>query len=239
MRLSHSKLSLSLGGATVLERTVGCLASSRCFDDIHVCVAPRDEEDFRLQLKAYSEVRFVHGGDTRRESVWKALESIAARGAPTPRFVLVHDGARCFLEHDLIERVLESARVHGAATAAVPLTDTLKRARADLTIGATVEREGLWRIQTPQAFRFELLLEAHREFARQRMRENELAEVTDDCTLVEMSTGVKLVPGSAANLKITTPDDLPLARMLAAPEPPETGPEVHCRESDARLRRAH
>jgi 2-C-methyl-D-erythritol 4-phosphate cytidylyltransferase len=134
-------------------------------------------------------------------------------------FVVIHDGARPFAPTALVERVLAEAQRHGAAIAATPVQDTVKRATAGLFLDGTVDRRGLWLAQTPQAFSVALLREAHA-----MARDSRLA-ATDDAALVEaLGHPVRVVPGSRINFKITTREDLALARMLVGrPTPPRGG----------------
>ena len=147
-------------------------------------------------------VTIVTGGATRQESVRLALEA-APHGV---RMVLVHDAVRPFITRGLVDAVLAAARADGAAICALPVTETVKRVREGL-VEATVDRAGLLTVQTPQAFRAEILREAH-----DKARPDGVAG-TDDAMLVErLGHRVRVVPGVAANVKITTPDDLRRAR---------------------------
>ncbi|HEV8306765.1 MAG TPA: 2-C-methyl-D-erythritol 4-phosphate cytidylyltransferase, partial [Methylomirabilota bacterium] len=123
-------------------------------------------------------------------------------------WIVVHDGVRPCVTPELVTGVLAEARAHGAAVAALPIAETLKRA-AEGWVTATVDRDGLWAIQTPQAFRAALLREAHRRAAADGLL------ATDDAALVErLGAPVRVVPGLPGNVKITRPDDLGLARAL-------------------------
>jgi 2-C-methyl-D-erythritol 4-phosphate cytidylyltransferase len=114
------------------------------------------------------------------------------------------------ITRDLIRRVVAAARAHGAAIAALPLAETLKRGR-DGWVQETVPRDGLWAVQTPQGFRADVLREAHRRASAEGILG------TDDAALVErLGVPVSLVPGLPGNLKVTRPEDLPLARQLLA-----------------------
>jgi 2-C-methyl-D-erythritol 4-phosphate cytidylyltransferase len=127
--------------------------------------------------------------------------------------VLVHDGARPFAPRETIDAGIEAARSGHAAVPALPVADTLKRADECGRVLCTVPREGLWCAQTPQAFPRALLERAHAADAGVER------QATDDAMLVELVGGrVDLLPGSSRNIKITTPDDLPLAAyLLGAP----------------------
>lgn len=147
------------------------------------------------------EVRCVPGGRRRQDSVAAAIAA-----APDAGQYLVHDGARPFVTADLARRVLEGARRHGAAIPGVAVTDTIKHIDSDGRILATVERASLRAVQTPQGFAGSLLRRAHAEVT---------GDVTDDAAMVEwLGVGVFVVPGDPANLKVTTPTDLTVARAL-------------------------
>ena len=148
----------------------------------------------------------VPGGQTRQESVWLAL-----RAAPDDAdFVVVHDAVRPFITRALIDAVVGAARAAGAAICALPVTETVKRVRGD-EVEATLDRTGLWTVQTPQAFRADLLREAHEKARRDGV------VGTDDAALVErLGHPVKVIRGLEGNLKITTPEDLRRARRMAA-----------------------
>ncbi|MBM3497104.1 MAG: 2-C-methyl-D-erythritol 4-phosphate cytidylyltransferase [Armatimonadetes bacterium] len=160
----------------------------------------------RLGLSKVGHV--VPGGARRQDSVENALRALAA---DPPELVAVHDGARPLASADLVARCIASARERGSGVAALPVTDTLKRADAQGQVQGTVDRQRLWAMQTPQVFSFTALLAAHEAAARDGV------DVTDDAALIErLGETVWLVPGEAANLKITTPADLRLAESLWA-----------------------
>ena len=148
----------------------------------------------------------VAGGTERQASVARALAAVPWDGA-------LGAGARWRppLHHPgLVRRVVDAMRAHGAAIAALPVAETLKRG-AEGWVKETVPRDGLWAIQTPQGFRTELLREAHRRATADGILG------TDDAALVEwLGIPVRLVPGLPGNVKITRPEDLPLARRLLA-----------------------
>ena len=147
-------------------------------------------------------ITVVPGGATRQESVWRALQATPA----TAEIVVVHDAVRPFITRALLEDVVTAAAESGAAICALPVTETVKRVR-DGVVEETVDRSGLWSVQTPQAFRAALLREAHDKARRDGI------VGTDDAMLVErLGHRVRVVPGVAANVKITTPDDLRRAR---------------------------
>jgi len=141
------------------------------------------------------------GGKRRQDSVLAGLRKLGKCD-----WVIIHDGARPRITLDLIRRGLEAARESGAATAAIPVTDTIKLAGTDMVVRWTMPRENLWQIQTPQIFRYDMLMDA--------FQYNE-HDVTDEAQLVELTSGrVKLFMGAYDNIKITTPADLTIAGAL-------------------------
>ncbi len=156
---------------------------------------------------------FAVGGSSRRRSVLKGLEALAALPEGAPDIVLVHDGARPWLDASLVERVLEETRASGAAVPLVPSVDSLKEVDAGGRIVRHLEREWVMAVQTPQGFRFPQLLEAHRR-AEQEARAAEaegrpFRECTDDAEIWDRFVGsVSSVPGDPSNRKVTRPEDL-------------------------------
>jgi 2-C-methyl-D-erythritol 4-phosphate cytidylyltransferase len=144
----------------------------------------------------------VVGGATRQESVWAAVQAVPASAA----VILVHDAVRPFLTRALIDTLVAAAEHDGAASCGLPVTETVKRVRDGL-VEATLDRDGLWSVQTPQAFRAAILREAHDKARRDGF------VGTDDAMLVErLGHPVRMVTGLADNVKITTADDLRRAR---------------------------
>lgn len=141
----------------------------------------------------------IVGGATRQESVWHGLQQVA----DAIDLVIVHDGVRPFVPVSVLYDTLSTAAQYGAAIAAVPVKDTLKRASLDNAVEATIPRDRLWSVQTPQAFRRRLLWAA---FAH--ANQHGIA-ATDDAGLIEaFGHPVRIVPGRESNIKITTLDDL-------------------------------
>ncbi len=169
----------------------------------------------------------VPGGATRQDSVRRGLEALEVY---QPDFVLVHDGCRPFFPSGTIAALLAALQTHDGAIPAVPVADTLKRGTADGRIGATVPRAGLFRAQTPQAFRFATLLGLHRTAPE---------GATDDAAILEQAgLAVALVAGSEDNIKMTYPEDAArLHRVLAPALLPRvgTGYDVHVLQAGRRL----
>ncbi len=148
-------------------------------------------------------VTIVPGGPRRQDSVAAGLNALGACA-----WVLIHDGARPCLDPDLIAAALEAARATGAAAPGLPVSDTVKRVDAGGFVLETVPRDGLWTIQTPQAFRYAIMAAVY---------EGAPDEATDDAGLVErLGVPVRVFPGSPFNLKVTRPADLALAEAILA-----------------------
>jgi 2-C-methyl-D-erythritol 4-phosphate cytidylyltransferase / 2-C-methyl-D-erythritol 2,4-cyclodiphosphate synthase len=151
----------------------------------------------RFQLNKVSDV--IPGGQHRQESVLNGL----FRTPSEAEIVAIHDGARPLVNGEIISQSVDAARLHGAAIAVTPVIDTVKSADSDSFVTATLSREELYAVQTPQSFRRELILEAH-----QKARAGGVF-ATDDAALVEMMGGkVKITPGSPENIKVTQPQDI-------------------------------
>jgi 2-C-methyl-D-erythritol 4-phosphate cytidylyltransferase len=205
--MGRKKQDIRVGTRPVLRWTLDVLEATREVEGIVVAVPPEDVLAWRRRLRECRKVRaVVAGGEERQASVARGLAAVP----PTAALILVHDGVRPCITPGLVRRVIEGTRAHGAAVAALPVAETLKRG-AEGWVKETIPRDGLWAIQTPQGFRAELLREAHRRAAADRI------VGTDDAALVErLGAPVRLVPGLPGNLKITRPEDLPLARRALA-----------------------
>ncbi len=194
----------TLGSKLVLAHSVCVFEQSPLVDDIALVLA-KDALDDGAQLcerEGWQKVcARVPGGARRRDSVLIGLESLS----PAPDYVLIHDGARPFLTEALIEQGLAAAQQHGAAIAAVPVKDTIKRVGVDNLVVETPDRSTLWTVQTPQVFAYDLIVSAHHTI-------DPTCDATDDAALVERAGHpVAIFMGSYENIKITTPSDLLIA----------------------------
>ena len=197
---------LPLGGETVLRHAVGAFVAHPRVEGVLVAIRPEDRALFDRTVAGLPVLPPVPGGAERQDSVRLGLEALATH---KPERVLIHDGARPFPNAALIDRVIDGLDDAPAAIPAVPLGDTIKRVE-DGRIVETVDRSQLWRAQTPQGFRFDAILAAHRQMAGRVL--------TDDAAVAEAAGLAPLiVAGSEENLKVTTAEDLAAAeRLLAA-----------------------
>ena len=203
---SVPKQFLEIKGKPLLHHTLTVFASCKLIDYV-VLVMPRADvgeigEDW---LNKYEIVRkVVVGGEQRQDSVYNGFSSLE-EGTD---IVVVHDGVRPFTTPQMIIATVEAAQQHGAAITAIPVSDTVKQA-ADGFVKQTVSRDGLWRVQTPQAFQCGLLQQAFKKAKKDSYYG------TDEGSLVEyLGERVKIVPGSELNIKITRKEDLVLGESL-------------------------
>jgi 2-C-methyl-D-erythritol 4-phosphate cytidylyltransferase len=196
---------LTLQRVPVVTKTVGHFARHPAVTAIVVAAPEAYVERTRRALSPIARrasLSVVAGGPTRQDSVWLAMQA-----APDDvELIVVHDAVRPLITRRLIDAVVRAAGESGAAICALPITETVKRVRDDV-VEATLDRSELWTVQTPQAFRADLLREAHEKARRDGV------VGTDDAMLVErLGHPVRVVRGLAENVKITTPDDLRRAR---------------------------
>jgi 2-C-methyl-D-erythritol 4-phosphate cytidylyltransferase len=212
--MGRDKLALDLGTARPLLRmTLDAVAAAELFDVVVVVTARERWPEVGTTVAASglsARLELVEGGERRQDSVAAGLDACGAA-----EIICVHDAARPLCPPELFVACVSAAREHGAATAAVPLVDSVKRVDSAGRVVETLRRDELVAVQTPQAFRAELLREAHR-----RARE-EHWEADDDCALVERTGApVMVVPGDPANIKVTRPSDLALVRAVLTTGPP-------------------
>ncbi len=199
---------LDLAGKPVIYRTLEQILQVPQINTGVVVAAPDDIDqmyDLLAQLPGFTQrFRVVAGGSERQDSVYNGLQALV----PDTIMVVVHDGVRPLVTPEILRHSIAVAAREGGCVSAVPVKDTIKKVSENRII-ETVPRENLWQIQTPQAFRYEILLEAHL-----KAREAEYYG-TDEASLVEWSGHpVAVIEGSHRNIKITTPEDLTIARAL-------------------------
>lgn len=201
---------LLLNGKPVLARTLTAIASCRLVDRF-VIVTEFEQiaaiEELANGLSLGKPFTVVAGGSERQYSVANALKAVPAQA----EIILVHDGARPLILPGQVEEVIDAARVYGAAGLAAPVKDTIKHVNSEGFAIGTPDRNYLWAIHTPQAFKAELLRKAYDQ------AEADGFVGTDDASLVErIGVAVKLVNGGYENIKITTPEDVCIAESLLA-----------------------
>jgi len=203
MGSSIPKQYMLLEGYPVLAHTLEAFDAAPSVDAIVIVSA--DEAYIKDNVLNYHPISkpicFIEGGNERQNSVWNALQLVEES-----EIAVVHDGVRPLTRVEVIEECIAAARQYGAAAAGMPSKDTVKEVNSQGFSVRTPDRDKIWLIQTPQAFRLDLLKAAH-EKAR---KENFIG--TDDSSLVErMGHPVKLIMGGYDNIKITTPEDLEVA----------------------------
>jgi len=207
---SINKQFIKLMGKPILAHTIEAFLKSKYIDEI-ITIVHEDEvelckKEVLGQFFPNKEIKIAIGGKERQESVYNGLKKIEDKGKN--HVVLIHDGARPFINVELINSSIDEVIKNKAVGVGVPVKDTIKVVEGDY-IKNTPPRNTLWSIQTPQSFCKELILEAH----RRAVEENYFG--TDDCMLVErLGHPIKMIMGSYSNIKITTPEDLILGETI-------------------------
>ena len=200
---------MQVAGKPLLAHTLARFEAASSIDRVVVIVPPGREAYCAEEIVAVEGLRkvtrIVAGAETRQRSVTAGFRCIGEN----VDVVVIHDGARPFVSPLLIQTSVDLAYQHGSAIVAIPESDTLKRVSVDGTVVETVDRQQLWRAQTPQAFQRSVLKRAL------AYAEEHNLDATDEASLVEsLSWPVRIVPGTVWNFKITTPDDLHFAKIL-------------------------
>jgi len=202
------KLFLPILGKPVVAHTWAAFDKATCVDEIVLVVRNGLEETFVALAKKYGikrPCRFVVGGRERQDSVWQGLQAVHA----DCEIVVIQDAARPCTSAGLIAATIQAARDAGAAVAAQPVIDTIKESGNGRTIERTLDRHKLWAVQTPQTFRYRVILKALSEVKRRKL------VVTDDTAACELiGQPVVLVPGPKPNPKVTRPEDLAYIESL-------------------------
>lgn len=208
MKTAVSKQYLLLQNKPILLHTLEIFQSIEEVDEMVIVVGSEEVITVRSWIDKHALTKIknvVPGGSERQSSVYKGLLHLS----DDIEWVMVHDGVRPFVTEEAVVELLEKTKMEGAAVLAVPVKDTIKSVGVDGVIESTPDRSKLWSIQTPQAFRRAILLEAHERAAE----EGYLG--TDDSMLIERrGIPVQVVQGDYHNIKITTPDDLVWAESI-------------------------
>lgn len=194
----------------VLYYTLNAFEKSPLISEI-VLVTGKDEMEYCqkeiVEKYGFGKVcKITAGGKERYHSVYEGIKAIEAAD-----YVLIHDGARPFVDASIIERVCGAVKEHKACVVGMPVKDTIKIADEEGFAAQTPDRRRVWQVQTPQTFAYQLIKEAY-----EKLLEEEPEGITDDAMVVETMTKykVKLVEGSYRNIKITTPEDLDIAEIF-------------------------
>jgi 2-C-methyl-D-erythritol 4-phosphate cytidylyltransferase len=211
MQSEVPKQYLLLAAEPILSRTLRVFDQCEAIDAICLVVAESDLAFCRQEILPSAglgkAITLVAGGVERHHSVYNGLQAMEAG----TEIVVIHDGVRPFIDPAQIRASIDGARRFGACILAIPARDTLKRADSSNLIIDTLDRETVWLAQTPQAFQYSLIRQAHESASRAGYRS------TDDAVLVErMGKPVKIIEGSPLNIKITSPEDFKLASAILA-----------------------
>ena len=209
MGATVSKQFLALRGKPIIIHTLERFQMCGVVDEIVIAVQPSSRQQVEYLLKEFhisKASKIAEGGKRRQDSVANSLPLLH----PRSDIVIVHDAVRPFIQQRVILDSLEKAKLHSAAVVAVRVKDTVKIGNDKGFVERTLDRSLLWSAQTPQTFSRQVLLDAYANAARENI------EATDDASLVErIGINPAIVEGSFENIKITTPDDLDFAEVLA------------------------
>lgn len=210
MGTTVQKQYLKLAGRPVLFYSLSAFQKSSVIDEI-VLVSGAGQTEYCkkeiVQKYGFDKVTaVVEGGAERYDSVLNGLQAVGHNG-----YVFIHDGARPFVDEEILKRTYECVVTEKACVVGMPVKDTIKIADADGFCKETPDRKFVWMVQTPQAFAAEIAKTAYREIMKK-----EHGHITDDAMVVEETLGlpVKFVEGSYENIKITTPEDLDIANVF-------------------------
>jgi 2-C-methyl-D-erythritol 4-phosphate cytidylyltransferase len=207
MRAGRPKQYLKLRGRSVLEHSVNVLMDAPWIEGVVIVLTPGDEDFAKLALGRHWKIHTATGGAKRADSVLSGLRRVAELAKDENPYVLVHDAARPCLQRHELERLRDEATGEHGGLLAIPVADTVKRAEGTHA-AATVNRRELWRAQTPQLFRLDLLRLALEDCIARGV------DTTDEASAMEgAGRRPRLVHGSESNLKVTVPDDLALAEF--------------------------
>lgn len=208
MKLGYNKQYMLLRSKPILAHTLERIAENKNIDYI-ILVVPKSEIEFcqreivdKFNIKKVDAI--VCGGEERQHSVFEGIK----KTDETTDIILIHDGARPFIDDEIISRAIAEARNSGGVVVAVPVKDTIKIANEKLEVVSTPNRETLWSIQTPQVFKRSIIKRAYEQGVLN-------IRATDDSMMVEaIGNKVKIVLGSYENIKITTPEDIIFAEQI-------------------------
>jgi 2-C-methyl-D-erythritol 4-phosphate cytidylyltransferase len=204
-----NKQLLLLDGKPIIVHTLQAFEECRVIDGVYLVVNQKDlpviQEEILETYRFGKIMKLVIGGRLRQDSVRNGLEAIDK----SCRTVVIHDGARPFLTPSFVEKGVALMEMFDAIIPAIPVRDTIKVISKEGFVMKTLERDALWHIQTPQTFKYDLILKAYRDGMTRKLYGY------DDATFLEaFGTKVKVIEGSPYNIKITTPEDLVIAKGM-------------------------
>lgn len=210
MGVKKAKQFLDIDGKPIVAVTLDVLQRCDLIDRIVLVVPERDiDYCYREIIERYNlrkVFRVVSGGERRQDSVRKGIESVAN----LCKRVLIHDGVRPLISHELIARIVSAANSFRAVVSGLPISETVKEVDNQGIVLRSIDRRQLWSIQTPQVFRWDDISLAHKEAIKKGWE-----DATDDSFLIEkMGLPVNIIEGERRNIKITTPQDLDMAKFL-------------------------
>ncbi|HCX64573.1 MAG TPA: 2-C-methyl-D-erythritol 4-phosphate cytidylyltransferase [Eubacteriaceae bacterium] len=209
MKSGVNKQYLYLNGKPVLSHTLKAFEKCELIDEVILVISKSDEELCTKEVLKAEKIKkvkkVVYGGNSRQESMYNGLLEVNNKAD----VVITHDGARPLVHQSILLKSIEATLEHGASVVAVPVKETIKVVDENYQVKDTPNRAELWAVQTPQTFRYDLLVEAH-----EQARASDYTG-TDDAMLVEkLGHSIKIVKGHYDNIKITTPEDLIIAESI-------------------------
>lgn len=207
MNAKISKPFIPIFGKPIIAYTLEKFEQCKLIEKIYLIVN-REEKDLYLKniILRYNFTKvqgLIEGGKTRQDSVYNGLKALDA----DTDIVVIHDGARPLVGEKLIQDSIKAAQKYGAAILVIPIKDTIKKSQKYMFVNGTLDREQIWRAQTPQSFKYDIILSAYKKAYQDKLW------ATDDAAIVERyGHKVKMIIGSEENIKITTPFDIIIAQ---------------------------
>lgn len=196
-----NKLLEKINSKEVIVHTVNKFLSLEYIDKIVICANPSIIDSLKSLFHGQNKIRIVEGGQTRQQSVYNGLLALEECD-----YVLIHDGARPMISPYIIEKAIADVQIKKALTVAAKTTDTIKQVDSNLKIIKTIDRSSLYNTQTPQAFEYKLILNAHEKLKGENY--------TDDAGMLEsLGYDVYILEGEYKNIKITTKNDIDIAKI--------------------------
>ncbi|MFH1664323.1 MAG: 2-C-methyl-D-erythritol 4-phosphate cytidylyltransferase, partial [archaeon] len=209
MQSKVNKILLSLEEKPLIYHTIKVFEDSDSIDKVILVINKDDEQEIKNLIKKYNlKIKnIVFGGEKRQDSVYNGIKAI--ENGDNDDIIVIHNAANPFVDNETVKNIIEEAKKHGAAVAALKSVDTLKEVNEENFVSKTLDRNKIWRMQTPQAMKYDLAVKAF----DQAYKDNFYA--TDDVALIErLGEKVKIVETNKENIKITTPEDLVAAEKI-------------------------